>query len=195
MMPRRCSSFGRIQESVGGDQVDARMVFPAGEQCLQHAGGGGLADRDRSGDTDDEGHLRSGCFSPRKVAVAANSRCRAATCRWIRRARGRYTSATSARSICSPRPRSPMQFVLGEHERRRLTQCAPLLAVELDVGAGFAQACHRHHPSTTGDSSASVPRSGQRRCMSMERIVLADTARCLVGVLSWVPDRLRRTSD
>ncbi len=47
----------RIQESVGGDEIDFRMVGPTTEQRLQHASSRGLADGDRAGDTDDEGHL------------------------------------------------------------------------------------------------------------------------------------------
>ena len=36
------------------------------------------------------------------------------------------------------------EFVLGEHERSRLPERAPLLAVELDVRARFVQTAHRH---------------------------------------------------
>ena len=47
-----------IEEAVGGDEIDARGVGPARQQRLQHARGGRLADRDRTRDPDDVGHLR-----------------------------------------------------------------------------------------------------------------------------------------
>ena len=42
------------QEAVGGDQLDPRVLGPAGQQRLQQPGGGGLADRDAARDADDE---------------------------------------------------------------------------------------------------------------------------------------------
>src|SRR4029453_7369473 len=45
-----------VEETVGGDQVDLRVVSEAGQQRLQHTGGGGLADGDASRDADDERH-------------------------------------------------------------------------------------------------------------------------------------------
>ena len=47
-----------IQEAVGGDEVDLRMVGPAGQQRLQDAGERALADGDAAGDPDDVRHLR-----------------------------------------------------------------------------------------------------------------------------------------
>ncbi len=47
----------RKQEAVGGDEIDLRDIGPAGEQGLQHARGGRLADRHRAADADDVGHL------------------------------------------------------------------------------------------------------------------------------------------
>ena len=46
----------RVEEAVGGDEVDPGVVLPARQQRLQHAGGGGLADRDAARDADDERH-------------------------------------------------------------------------------------------------------------------------------------------
>ncbi len=48
------------QEAVGGDLVDARMIRPPRQQCLQHAGRGALAHRHRAADADDEGYLAVG---------------------------------------------------------------------------------------------------------------------------------------
>ena len=46
----------RVEESVGGHQVDARVVIPAGQQRLQHAGRRRLTDRHAAGHPDDERH-------------------------------------------------------------------------------------------------------------------------------------------
>ena len=44
----------RVEEAVGGDQGDVRVLGPVRQQVLEHARGGGLADRDRAGEADDE---------------------------------------------------------------------------------------------------------------------------------------------
>ena len=56
--PARLEHLVRVQEAVGGDQVDLRVVGPAGEQRLQDAGERALADGDAAGDADDVGHPR-----------------------------------------------------------------------------------------------------------------------------------------
>ena len=43
----------RVEEPVGGHEVDPGVVGPAGEQGLQHASRGALADGDAAGDADD----------------------------------------------------------------------------------------------------------------------------------------------
>jgi hypothetical protein len=58
MIPRVLEHPVRIEESVGGDQVDLRMVGPLFEQRLQDAREGALADGDAARDADDVGHLR-----------------------------------------------------------------------------------------------------------------------------------------
>ena len=62
----------RQQEAVGRDEVDPRVVRPAGEQLAQHARRGALADRDAAGDPDDERHpaAHGAGSSPRKVDAA-----------------------------------------------------------------------------------------------------------------------------
>ena len=44
----------RVEEPVGGDQLDPGGARPAGQQLPQDPGGGGLADRHRPGHADDE---------------------------------------------------------------------------------------------------------------------------------------------
>ena len=48
----------RIEEPVCGDEIDAGMVGPAGEQGAQQPGGGRLADSDAARDADHVRHLR-----------------------------------------------------------------------------------------------------------------------------------------
>jgi hypothetical protein len=45
-----------VEEAVGRDQVDARVIRPAAEERAQHAGGGRLAGGDAAGDGDDVRH-------------------------------------------------------------------------------------------------------------------------------------------
>ncbi|CFR34949.1 Uncharacterised protein [Mycobacterium tuberculosis] len=45
-----------VEKAVGGHQIYPGVVIPASQQRLQHAGGGGLADRHTAGHTDDERH-------------------------------------------------------------------------------------------------------------------------------------------
>jgi hypothetical protein len=45
------------KEAVGGDEIDLGAGWPARQQLLQHACGGRFADRDRTGDADDERRL------------------------------------------------------------------------------------------------------------------------------------------
>jgi hypothetical protein len=53
--------FGvRVEEAVGGDEVDAGMVLPPRQQRLQHAGRRGLADGDAARHPDDERHRAVG---------------------------------------------------------------------------------------------------------------------------------------
>ena len=47
-----------VEEAVGGDQRDVGVLGPVREHLLQHAGGGGLADRDRAGEADHERRAR-----------------------------------------------------------------------------------------------------------------------------------------
>ena len=81
------------QKAVGRHQIDLRPRRPARQQRLQHARGGRFADRHRSGDADDVGHLA--VLDAEKAGAAPN---RAAA--WHRH---RSTTAATAADRC-PRP-------------------------------------------------------------------------------------------
>ena len=136
-----------IQEAVGGDQVDARVVFPAGQKRLQHTGGGRLADGDAAGHADDERH--------RPVRILL---------RLAEELRGRREQRLAGGDLQVDQPgqrqvdlfdleqvelltqaAQPLQLVLGQLQRGRHAQRAPLGPVELHVGARLAQP--RHAPS------------------------------------------------
>ncbi len=59
----------RIEETVGGDEIDLGHVRPARQQRLQHARGGRFADRDRAADADNVRHL--GVFGAEKTLLGA----------------------------------------------------------------------------------------------------------------------------
>ena len=122
------------------------MVLPAGQQRLQHAGGGRFADGDAARDADDERH--------RPVRVLL---------RLTEEVGGRREQCLPRRDLQMDQPGQrqvdlfdleqvdllaetpqPDQLVLGQLQRRRHSQCAPLTPVELHVRAGFAQPRHGH---------------------------------------------------
>ncbi len=137
----------RVQESVGGHQVDARMVAEPGEQRLQHTGSGRLADGDAAGHADDERHrpvrallgLAEELGSGREEALPGGDL---------------QVDQTGQRQIdlfdfqqveLLAHTAQTQQFMSSEFQGSRHTQCAPLAPVELDVGTRLARP--RHAPS------------------------------------------------
>ena len=133
-----------VEEAVGGDQVDARVVFPAGQQRLQHTRGSRLADRDAAGHPDDERH--------RPVRILL---------RLAEELRGRREQPLPGGDLQMDQPgqrqvdlfdleqvellteaAQPHQFLFGEFERRRHAERTPLRPVELHVGTRLAQPRH-----------------------------------------------------
>src|SRR6185295_16651907 len=134
----------RVQEAVGGDQVDLRVVPESRQKRLQHTGGGGLAHGDASCDADDERH--------RPVRILL----------WLTeelRGRGKQPLARRDLKVDQPGERQVDLFdlerveflaeaaklkhlVFGQLHRRRHAQRAPLTPVELHVGARLAQPRH-----------------------------------------------------
>ena len=98
--PLRCKQAAALQlgvgveEAVGGDQLDARGVGPAGEHLAQDPRGGRLADRHRAGDADHERGAR------RRLAEERRSSPRAA-----RPSPPRTGSAGGTAAGRPPRPR------------------------------------------------------------------------------------------
>ncbi len=167
--------LGRIQETVGGHQVDARMMIPPRQQCLQHTGGRGLADGDRSGDTDHERHLMVRVLLPPEERRGRGEQSLPGRDLEVDQPRQRQVHLGDLREIdLLAEAAQADQFVFREHQWRRLAQRPPLLAVELDVRARLAQTCHRHDPSAASEPAAQ-PGSGLRRRKSMHRIVRVAT--------------------
>ncbi len=132
-----------VEEPVGGDQVDARVVIPAGQQCLQHTGRGRLTDRHAAGDADDERH--------RPVGILL---------RLAEELGGRREQPLAGRDLQMDEPRQRQvdlfdleqvdllaeaaqadDFLFGQL-RRRHPERAPLTSVELHIGARLAGPRH-----------------------------------------------------
>ena len=129
MSPRSSSTAFGPEEPVGGDELDVRVVGPAGEQRLEHARRRALADRDAAPEADDE-RRRAGGAGRGTCRWSAAATWVAATRRFRRRDSGRYTSLTSLRSSLSFSPRSASSSCGLERQRRRRAQPRPLVTVE-----------------------------------------------------------------
>ena len=129
------------------------MVIPAGQQRLQHTGGGRLPDRHAAGHADDERH--------RPVRVLL---------RLAEEFRGRGEQSLAGRDLKVDQPGQRQidlfnleqvdllaetaqadQFLFSEGQRRRHAERAPLLSVELHIGARLAKP--RHSASVAGTSA------------------------------------------
>ena len=139
------------QEAIGGDQLDPRMVRPAAEQGLEHAGGGGLAHRHRTGDPDDERHLL-GRATEEHVGDAVQVLGRRHV--QVEQAGQRQVDLGDLVEVEGVVDPAQVLDVLGRQgQRRRSTQPRPLLAVEADPGGdGLVE----HGPSGGGGSAPTV---------------------------------------
>ena len=137
----------RVEEAVGGDQVDAGMVLPARQQRLQHAGGGRLADGHAARHADHERHRPVGVLL--RLAEELGGR-------------GEQSLARGHLEMDQPGQRQvdlfdlqevqllteaaqALELTLGQLQRSRHTQRTPLTPVELDVRTRLARP--RHAPS------------------------------------------------
>ena len=139
-----------VEKTVGGHQVDPGVVIPASQQRLQHTGGGRLAHGHAAGHADDERHR------PVRVLLrlAEEFRCG-----------GKQSLAGGDLKMNEPGQRQVNlfdleqvdllaqtaqadQFLFGEGQRRRHAERAPLLSVELHIGARLAKP--RHSASVAG---------------------------------------------
>ena len=171
------------------------MVIPAGQESLQHTSSRGFSDRDRTGDTDDEGHLTIGMLLAEE---GRGGREQSLACRHLQvdqTCEGEINLGNFFEIDLLAETTQAVQLVLGQHQWRRLTQCPPLLAVELDVGTRFVGA--RHQPSSPARSEPGGPadetamRASQARVRTIRvhsRIVLGATSGTFAGWHSGASD-------
>ena len=128
----------RVKEPICGDQVNPGMVFPAGQQRLQHASRGGLAHRHAARDTDDERHRLVGVLLGLTEELCGGGE---------QPLPGRHLKVDQPckRQIdlfdleqvdLLTETAQLDQLVLGQLQRCRHAQRAPLTPVELHVGLG-----------------------------------------------------------
>ena len=145
------------EEAVGGHEVDAGVVGPAGQQGLEHAGGGALAHRHAAPEADDERHRLE---RPTEERVGgAVSAWVAATRRFSRRDSGRYTSVTSSRSSRSLSARRSSSSSARERHRRGCPQRAP---TRPGRRSGTPPTRRRSRAATLGGAALASP---QRRAL------------------------------
>ena len=116
-----------VQEPVGGDQFHPRVVGQAGQQLAQEPRDGGLPDRDRPGDPDDERGAR------RRLLAAGTSR-------YASYSRPPPRRAGRAAASAAGRPRAPRR---GPPGRRG---CATRRARSADRGSGALSPSFAHAP-------------------------------------------------
>jgi hypothetical protein len=90
-----------MQEAVSRNQLDSRMICPAGQKGTKHAGKGALADSNAPSQRDNVG--RTAYRPTEKTCMSLRA---AEKWRFNRRVSGKYTSATSSDVIGSFKPRS-----------------------------------------------------------------------------------------
>ena len=162
--PRRVEAFGKalavhqaaalqlrvgMQEAVGGDEVDARMIGPARQQRAQHAGRRALSDRHRSGDAEDVGHV---AITAAEEAAGDGVQLLGGGDVQIEQARQRQVDLLHLlhRQIFD---QTRQLFQVARHQRHRRVgaQLGPLLAREHAIGReGEAGAIGRRHERRQG---------------------------------------------
>ena len=144
------------QETIGGDEVDARAVGPARQQLAQQAGGGALADRDAAGDADDVGHAHGlgvaeeGGGRPVELLAGGDVEVEQARERQV----DLHDLVHRHRLVESA---DPSEVGLGQRHRGVGAQPTPLLVIEVEE----ERAAHRAFTARAAGRS-SCPSSGTR---------------------------------
>ena len=121
----------RIEEAVGRDEIDFRMVRPAREQRAQNARHGGLPHRDRARDADDIGHLVG---TAEKVGGDAVKFLHLADIE-IEEPRQRQEDFRHlVERDALTETLQLLEFLLGKRQRRILAQPSPILRREMTEG-------------------------------------------------------------
>ena len=122
----------REEEAVGRDEVDLRVVRPPGEERLEDAGGGALADRDAAGDADYIGDPRGQAAEERvgdRREVLARRHVE------VQQPGKRQVDVGDLveRQALVDAPQR-VEVLLVERERRRRPQRGPRRAIERQIG-------------------------------------------------------------
>ena len=129
----------RVEEPVGGDQVDLRMVGPLGEQRLEDAGERALADGDAAGDADDVRHLRGdGAEERRRHLVQV---LRGADVQVEQPAERQVDGGHLVEVDVVVDALQPREIRRPQRHRRRGAQLRPLVALEGEVPTESAAEC------------------------------------------------------
>ncbi|GAA3057834.1 hypothetical protein GCM10020000_45660 [Streptomyces olivoverticillatus] len=157
------------QEAVRGDALDARVLGPAGEEGLQEAGGGRLADRHAAGDAYDEGRARlrpllaeEGVQRPAQLPGGAHVE--------VEQARERQVDVADLVQVDDvAETAQPFDLLGGQRQRGVLAQGAPLRAGQVHKGGGVGAASmlrllcgRRHGPILRGGAAAITSGCGVR---------------------------------
>ena len=135
-----------VKKTVGGDEIDLGHIRPAGEQGLQHARGGRLADRDRAAHPDDVGHLD--VLGAEEAPLGAEQILRRRNVE-RKQARQRQINLLDLRNVEPVMHRmQPRDFGRFERHRRVLAQRRPFGARKYAIGRDvrFGTLLHRRQP-------------------------------------------------
>ncbi|SKV40663.1 Uncharacterised protein [Mycobacteroides abscessus subsp. massiliense] len=131
-----------VEESVGGHQVHAGMVVPAGEQCLQHARRCRLAYRDAASDADNEGDKTVRVLVPEEGGGGGEEPLAGGHLKVNETSQRQVDLGDLGQIDLLAKATQAEELFLGEDQRRGLAQRAPLFPVELHIGARLAQPRH-----------------------------------------------------
>ena len=120
-----------VEEAVGRDEIDLGVVGPAGQQRLQDAGEGALADGDAPGHAEHVGHLRS--QRPEEGGGHLVQVLRRAHVEVQQPGEGEVDLGHLVEADAIVDAAQVLQVALAQGERRRRPQRLPLLAGEREV--------------------------------------------------------------
>ncbi len=156
----------REQESVGGDEIDARMVGPARQQCLQDPRDRALADRDTAREADHERDARMQLAEERPGDGVQFALRRVAEVQQARQRQVHLFDFGQRDRLVGASQRFEIGF--GQREGRRGPQTTPLVAGEVDVRGddGFVFRLVRGFHSAEDASSSGPALLGKRSRMA-----------------------------
>jgi len=133
-----------VKKTIGGHEVNAGVVLPPGQQCLQHARGCRLSDRHAPGDADYEGHRPVGILPgfAEELRGCGEQALPGGHLQVDQPSQRQINLFDLEQVDLFTEPAQADQLLFGELERSRHPQRPPLSSVELHIRAGFAQPRH-----------------------------------------------------